>query len=72
MRYVTDQGGGGVLPLTQDVKKQLTKKHPAGVTAQKSALRMGDIPSVTTSIFDCLRGDLIKKCALRTQGSRGV
>jgi hypothetical protein len=73
MRYVSDQTKGGVLPLNESTRTLLAEKHPVGEDASPEVLIKGEPPpDVDPIAFAALDGDLIKKCALRTQGAAGV
>jgi hypothetical protein len=73
MRYVSDQTKGGVLQLNENTKTLLAEKHPIGEDARPEVLINGEPPpDVDPIAFAALDGDLIKKCALKTQGAAGV
>lgn len=41
LQYLGDENGGGVLPLTDDVMKQLQEKHPEAQEGQLGTLAFG-------------------------------
>ena len=49
-RYRSGENGGGVLPLTDDVMKQLREKHPGAQEAQLGTLDFGPAEQVPDSI----------------------
>ena len=51
LRYLSDENGGGVLPLTDDVMKQLREKHPEEQEAQLGTLAFGPTEQVPDFIF---------------------
>lgn len=67
-----NSGKGGVQQLSPDVITTLKKLHPAPEPAKPSTLMKGIPPSVNPIIFDGITDDLIRKSALRTNGSAGV
>ena len=46
LRYLSGENGGGVLPLSDDVMKQLRKKHPEAQEAQLGTLVFGTTEQV--------------------------
>ena len=73
MRFVVDHAKGGILPMNDSTKKMMEDKHPAAEEADPAALQQGPLPpDVDPVVFSALTGDLIKKCALKTEGAAGV
>ncbi len=68
---ITEQGKGGVMPLTQQVCAALQEKHPAAQPADSIALISGEPPQVNPIIFEAVTGDVVRKAALATQGAAG-
>ena len=66
LRYLGDDNGGGVLPLSEDVMRQLKEKHPMGQGTQLGSLLFGPIDDVPDVIFQQIDGDMIRDAALRT------
>ena len=73
MRYVVNQAKGGVLKLDEETKQQLHDKHPSAEDAAPETLIEDDVPeNLDPIVFSALDGDVIKKCALKTEGVAGV
>ena len=73
MRYVVNQAKGGVLKLDEETKQQLHDKHPSAEDAAPETLIEDDVPeNLDPIVFSALDGDVIKKCALKTEGAAGV
>ena len=68
---MSDENGGGVLPLTGDVMKQLREKHPEAQEAQLGTLVFGSTEQVPDSIFQQINKETVRKAALKTKGSGG-
>ena len=47
-----DEGGGGVLPLSDDVMAQLGEKHPSPQEARLGSLLFGPVEDVPDSIYE--------------------
>ena len=71
LRYLSGENGGGVLPLTDDVMKQLREKHPEAQEAQLGALVFGPTEQVPDSIFQQINKEMVREAALKTKGSGG-
>ena len=73
MSLVTEKGKGGVLPLNDSTKKEMSSKHPKPEPINDQALCSGEMPpSLHPVFFAPIDGELIKKNALRTSGGAGV
>ena len=68
--FLSEAGGRGVLPLTDDVMTQLNKKHPTAKEAKLGSLLFGPVEGVPDIIYQEIDGEMIKEAALRTKGSR--
>ena len=64
-------GGGGVLPLSDDVMAQLREKHPSLQEARLGSLLFGPVEDVPDSIYQQINGEMVREAALRTKGSGG-
>ena len=71
LRYLNENDGGGVLPLTDDVLQQLREKHPEAQEAKLGSLLFGPVEDFPDSIHQQINGEMIKEAALRTEGSVG-
>ena len=70
---VTEKGKGGVLPLNDSTKKEMSSKHPKPEPMQDQALLTGVMPPSLHAVFYApIDGELIKKNAMRTSGGAGV
>jgi hypothetical protein len=64
MRFLSEEGNGGVLPLSDDVMLQLRQKHPEAEEAKIGTLLRGPV-------FIPINGQMVREAALRTKGSGG-
>ena len=73
MSLVTEKGKGGVLPLNDSTKNEMSSKHPKPEPMQDQALLTGVMPPSLHAVFYApIDGELIKKNAMRTSGGAGV
>ena len=63
MRFLSEEGNGGVLPLSDDVMLQLRQKHPEAEAKIGTLLR--------GRVFIPINGQMVRGAALRTKGSGG-
>ena len=71
LRYLSDDDCGGVLPLTDDVMRQLHEKHPEAQDAKLGSILFGPVEEVHDSLYQQIDGEMIREAALRTKGSGG-
>ena len=71
LRYLNDDDDGGVLPLNDDVMRQLKEKHPEAQKAPLGTLLFGPIKEVPDVIYQQINADMVRDAALRTKGSGG-
>ena len=74
LRYLSADDSGGVLPLTDDVVRQLREKHPDAQRAKRSklgSLLFGPVEDIPDSVYQEIKGELVRQAALRTEGSGG-
>ena len=71
LRYLSENDGGGVLPLTDDVLQQLREKHPEAQEAKLGSMLFGPVEDFPDSIYQHINGEMIREAALRTKGSGG-
>ena len=71
LRYLSDDQGGGILPLSDDVMEQLKEKHPEPQGFQLGSLLFGPIEDVPDILYYEINGDVVRDAALRTNGSGG-
>ena len=71
LRYLSDDQGGGILPLSDDVMEQLKEKPPEPQGVQLGSLLSGPIEDVPDILYCEINGDMIWDAALRTKGSGG-
>ena len=71
MRYLSENDGGSVLPLSDDVMAQLREKHPSPKEARLGSLLFGPPEDVPDSIYRQINGEMVRDAALRTKGSEG-
>ncbi|KAL9959428.1 hypothetical protein ACROYT_G032751 [Oculina patagonica] len=71
LRYLCDDNGGGVLPLSDDVMRQLMEKHPEAQEARLGSLLFGPVEDIPDTVFLEIDGEVVRDAALRTKGSGG-
>ena len=71
LRCLSDDQGGGILPLSDDVMEQLKGKHPEPQGVQLGSLLFGPIEDVSDTLYHEINGDMVRDAALRTKGSGG-
>ena len=71
LRYLSEDDSGGVLPLTDDVVRQLKEKHPDALRAKLGSLLFGPVEDIPDSVYQGINGELVREAALRTKGSGG-
>ena len=71
LRYLSEADCDGVLPLTDDVMRQLQEKHPEAQEAKLGSLLFGPFEEVHDSLYQQIDGEMISETALRTKGSGG-
>ena len=71
LRYLSGENRGGVLPLTDDVMKQLREKRPEAQEAQLGTLVFGPTEQVPDSIFQQMNEEMLREAAPKTKGSSG-
>ena len=71
LRYLSDDQGGGILPLSDDVMEQLKEKHPEPQGVQLGSLLFGPIKDVPDTLYYEINGDMVRDAALITKGSGG-
>ena len=67
LRYLTDDGCGGELSLTDDVTTQLHDKHPKAKPAKLGKLLFGPDEEVHESAYNEITGEMIREVALRSR-----
>lgn len=67
LRYLSDNNGGGLFPLSDDVMGQLNIKHPDAQEAKLGSLLFGPVDNVPDVIFQQINGEMIREAALRTK-----
>ena len=71
LRYLSEDDSGGVLPLTDDVVRQLKEKHPDAQRAKLGSLLFGPVEDIPDSVYQGINGELVREATLRTKGSGG-
>ena len=71
LRYLSENDGGGVLLLTDDVLQQLREKHSEAQEAKLGSLLFGPVEDFPDSIYQQINGEMIREAALRAKGSGG-
>ena len=71
LRYLSEDNCRGVLPLTDDVMRQLHEKHPEAQDAKLGSILFGPVEEVHDSLYQQIDGEMIREAALRTKGSGG-
>lgn len=71
VRLLSENGRGGVLPLTSDVRTLLAQKHPPAEPARDGFILSGCEPEFHPVLFSGVTGDMIRHSALHTHGAAG-
>ena len=71
LRFLSEAESGGVLPLTEDVMRQLREKHSEAQKASLGALLFGPVEEIPDSAYQQINGEMIREAALRTTGPGG-
>ena len=71
LRYLSDDQGGGILPLSDDVMEQLKEKHPEPQGFQLGSLLFGPIKDIPDTLYYEINGDMVRDATLRTKSSGG-
>ena len=71
LRYLSKDDRGEVLPLTEDVVKQLREKRPEAQRAKLGSLLFGPVEEIPDLVYQEINGELVREAALRTKGSGG-
>ena len=58
--FLSEDGGRGVLPLTDDVMTQLNEKHPTAKEAKVGSLLFGTVEDVPKILYYEIDGEMIK------------
>ena len=69
VRFLTENGNNGILPLNTDVIQELNAKYLEAKDPSDEALLYGPIDDAPSLIFQQLNGEMIRSAALRTKGS---
>ena len=56
LRYLSEDGSGGVLPLTDVVVRQLKEKHPDAQRAKLGSLLFGPVEDIPDSVYQGING----------------
>ena len=71
LRYLSENDGAGVLPVTDDVMAQLRDKHPSPQEDRLGSLLYGSVENVPDTIYQQINGEMVRDAALRTNASGG-
>ena len=71
MRYLSEEDCGGLLPLSDDVMRQLMDKHPSAQGAQLGALLFCPVEDVPHILYHEINREMVRKAALKTKVSGG-
>ena len=71
LRYLSENDGAGVLPVTDDVMAQLRDKHPSPQEDRLGSLLYGSVENVPDTIFQQINGEMVRDAALWTKASGG-
>ena len=71
LNLLEEQSGGGVLPLSRALERKLRALHLEPEKCSEEALITGEVPSIDPATFEPITEDLIKKAALKINGSNG-
>ncbi len=71
IKLLTNNMGGGVLPLDDATISILKEKHPKGQDTNDHNLLQGPVQHVNPIVFDAIDEQMVLKAALATQGGSG-
>ena len=71
IKILTNNMGGGVLPLNDETLELLRQKYPEGKRAVEDAVLQGPIPTANPSVYDVIDEALVLKAAQITKGGSG-
>ena len=66
LRYLSDDQGGRILPLSDDVMEQLKEKQPEPQGVQLGSFLFSSIEDVHDILYYEINGDMVRDAALRT------
>ena len=66
LRYLSEEDCEGVLPLSEQVTKQLTDKHPQAQQAKLGSVLFGPVEDVPAILYQQINGEMVREAALRT------
>ncbi len=72
IKLLTNNMGGGVLPLDDATIATLKEKHPKGQDTNDYNLLQGPVQHVNPIVFDAIDEKMVLKAALATQGGSGL
>ena len=72
LRYLSDDQGGGIFPLSDDVMEQWKEKHPEPQGIELGSLLFGPIKDSVLTLYYEINEDMVRDAALRTKGSCGT
>lgn len=64
LRFLSGDGGRGVLPVTDDVMTQLNERHPTAKEAKLGSLLFGPVEDVPEILYREIDVEMIKEAAL--------
>ena len=65
LRYLSEDDSGGVLPLTDDVVRQLKEKHPDAQRAKLGSLLFGPMEDIHDSVCQEINGELVRESKIK-------
>ena len=66
LRYLSEEDWGGLLPLSDDIIRQLTDKHPSVQEAKLGALLFGPVEDVPHILYHEINREMVREAALKT------
>ena len=71
IKLITNNMGGGILPLDDETLETLHQKHPEGKEADENIMLTGPIQHVDPILYEAIDETLVLKAAQRTKGGSG-
>ena len=68
IKLITNNMGGGILPLDEETLEILHQKHPEGKEADENIMLTGPIQHVEPILYKAIAETLVLKAAQRTKG----
>ena len=65
LRYLSEEGCGGVLPLSKQVMEQLADKHPEAQQAKLGSVLFGPVEDVSAILYQQINGEMVREAPVK-------